>query len=36
MLTLEKSDMESLRDLALPDERMTAIELKWYLTLRQN
>ncbi len=34
MLTLEKSDMESLRDLALHDERMTAIELKSYLDIK--
>jgi hypothetical protein len=34
MLTLEKSDRQSLRDQALQDERMTATELKSYSDLR--
>ena len=34
MLTLEQSDRESLRDQALQDERMTAVELKWYSNLK--
>jgi hypothetical protein len=33
-LTLEKSDKQFLRDQALQDERMTAIELKWYSDIK--
>jgi hypothetical protein len=34
MLTLEQSDRESFRDQALQDERMTAVDLKWYSNLK--
>ncbi len=34
ILNLEKSYSESVRDQALQDERMTAIELKWYSDLK--